>query len=248
MNFDFPLASAILDSVRFQDNEAVVSAFEQVRETYPPGALDATFVTNHDMKRLASELQNEPGPMRTAAALLLTLPGTPFLYYGEEVGLLNGPGNADEYKRTPMPWNDETGGGFTSAKPWFGFAPGRDTANVATQTDDSGSLLSWYRDLIRVRSHSTALRAGSLEFVKPPRENDSVLIFVRRYEGAGAETVLVAHNLSSTAVEVSPLALGAETLEPMLMPPGVPAPLRGAAGWNIQLPPHSTGIWRFASR
>jgi len=247
MCFDFPLATAILETVRFQDAEPLDSTLEQIRDQYPARALDGTFLTNHDMKRLASELDDEPGPMRSAAALLLTLPGTPFLYYGEEVGLLNGPGDADEYKRTPMPWNDTDGGGFTDGKQWFAFAPGRATANVAAQGSDPGSLLSWYRELIHLRATSPALRDGDLEFVESPRKVDSVVVFLRRSPGPDPETVLVAHNLSGTAVEVSPLPLAAASLEPMLSSAGVPPPLRGAAGWNVQLPPYSTGVWRFGS-
>ena len=83
-----------------------------------------------------------PAKLRSAAAILLTLPGAPFLYYGEEVGLQNGPGGGDEFKRTPMPWDDSPGGGFTTGKPWFDFAPGQETANVAAEAGDPGSLLS----------------------------------------------------------------------------------------------------------
>ena len=120
-----------------------------MQKAYPKGALDAPFLTNHDQTRLATQLGKNQGRLRNAAAILLTLPGAPFLYYGEEVGIENGPTGGDESKRTPMPWDASPGGGFTTGTPWFGFAPGRETANVAAQTNDPASLLSRYRSLIR---------------------------------------------------------------------------------------------------
>ena len=135
-------------------------------EHYPPGVLDAPFLRNHDQLRLATELSGDPGRLRLAASILLTLPGVPFLYYGEEVGLAQGgPGREDELKRTPMPWSGEAGGGFTAGTPWHPFAPGRESANVAVQTGDPGSLLSHYRAWIRARKGSAALSTGP---ARPP--------------------------------------------------------------------------------
>ena len=133
MNFNFPLSEAILRDVRSGRAEAVPRTLERMAEHYPAGVLDGTFLTNHDNRRLASQLDNDRGRLRLAAAILLTLPGTPFLYYGEEVGLRNGPGSGDEDKRTPMPWNGEDGGGFTSGQPWHAFAPARKQAAITVR-------------------------------------------------------------------------------------------------------------------
>ena len=84
----------------------IATLLAQVQADYPPGAIDAPFLTNHDQIRVATQLGNNAGRLRNAAAILLTLPGSPFLYYGEEVGLQNGgTGADDELKRTPMPWD-----------------------------------------------------------------------------------------------------------------------------------------------
>ncbi|HSP07410.1 MAG TPA: alpha-amylase family glycosyl hydrolase, partial [Acidobacteriota bacterium] len=123
MNFDFPLSSAIVDGVKSGAAQGIVSKLAEILSVYPQGVNDAPFLTNHDQVRLATVLSNNMDQLKNAAAILLTLPGAPFLYYGEEVGLQNGPTQGDESKRTPMPWNHEPGGGFTTASsPWFPFA------------------------------------------------------------------------------------------------------------------------------
>src|SRR5258706_1642481 len=160
MNFDFPLASAIVDGVKSADANPIRAAIAAVVAAYPRGVIDTPFLTNHDHTRIATVLANDPGRLRSAAAILLTLPGTPFIYYGEEVGLQNGPTEADESKRTPMPWS--ASGGFTTGTPWFGFAPGLATGNVASQTNDPQSLLSYYRNWIAARKRSGGLTRGDL--------------------------------------------------------------------------------------
>src|SRR4029078_8599152 len=99
------------------------------------------------------------------ASTLLTMPGVPFLYYGEEVGIQNGPAQGDEAKRTPMPWDDSNKGGFTTGTPWYTFAPGRNSANVADETGKPSSLLSHYRDLIAARKSCAALWTGSFDLL-----------------------------------------------------------------------------------
>ncbi len=117
MSFDFPLAGSILRAVRTGDASPIVATLADIARLYPAGVLDGTFLSNHDTPRVATELGSDPVRLRSAAALLLTLPGSPFLYYGEEIGLAGG--KPDPNIRTPMPWNDrEAGGGFTTGTPW----------------------------------------------------------------------------------------------------------------------------------
>ena len=242
MSFNFPLASAILEGVKAGDAAGIGAKLQEMTELYPPDVIDTPFLTNHDMKRAATELGNEPARLRSAAAVLLTLPGAPFLYYGEEVGLQNGPGGNDEFKRTPMPWDATPGGGFTTGKPWFELAPGKETANVAAQAADPGSLLSWYRQLIRARKGSSALRSGTLSLLSPADLSTPVLAFVRE---AGPvrrqERALVAHNLSGSEAEAGPYALPGRTAVPILTSPGTPAPVRSAGGWTVRLPEGPAG-------
>ncbi|PYQ30204.1 MAG: alpha-amylase, partial [Acidobacteria bacterium] len=94
MNFNFPLASSVLDGVNSSNANRIRQTLQDVIAAYPQGAIDAPFLTNHDQTRLANVLGNDAGKLRNAAAILLTLPGAPFLYYGEEVGLQNGPTSA----------------------------------------------------------------------------------------------------------------------------------------------------------
>jgi glycosidase len=241
VNFDFPLAEAILQGIRSGGASAIAAKLAEIQALYPPGVIDAPFLTNHDQVRLATQLGGRAEHLRSAAAILLTLPGAPFLYYGEEVGLENGPTPGDESKRTPMPWDASAGGGFSSAAPWFAFAPGREVANVAAQNQDPGSLLSHYRNLIRTRHRSAALRTGSLELLTEATGNAAVLAFRRVSE---SERVLVAHNLSDSFSVAGPYLLQSSALEPLFQDSGAAAVSAGTGSWRLTLPPHASGIWR----
>jgi glycosidase len=241
MSFDFPLAEKIIAGVKAGDAAEIDAKLREILALYPPGVIDAPFLTNHDNVRLATQLAGNPAWLRSAAAILLTLPGAPFLYYGEEVGLANGPGGKDEFKRTPMPWDASAGGGFTTGTPWLAFAPGQATANVAAESGDPGSLLSWYKRLILLRHGSEALRKGGLTMLSPALSTQ-VLAFVRT---AGKERVLVIHNLGSSEVEAGPYALKAKSAEPLLVSAGrAGAPTKAPEGWTVRLPAGGIGVWR----
>ncbi len=243
VSFDFPLATAILAGVKTGEASGIAAKLAEIAALYPQGALDAPFLTNHDQTRLATELSGDPVKLRSAAALLLTLPGAPFLYYGEEVGLQNGVGTKDEFKRTPMPWDASPGGGFTTGTPWFAFAPGQDTANVAAQTGDPASLLSWYRRLIRARKASEALRTGTLSLLTPAGRSTPVLAFLRE---SANERVLVAHNLAASAVEEGPFDLPGSAAAALLATDGAHLE-HGEGGWRLRLPAGGSGVWRLDS-
>ena len=239
MTFNFPLASKIIEGVKAGDAQPIAEKLAEMAEVYPPGVNDTPFLTNHDMTRVATQLGADPSSEKVAAAILLTLPGTPFLYYGEELGLQNGTGSGDEHKRTPMPWNPAPGGGFTTGRPWFDFAPGRDTANVAAQTGDPGSLLTHYRNLIRARRQSDALRHGTLELQTATTTNSPILAFLRK---TPKQTVLVVHNLGNEAVD-TPVYQVSGRPDPLFESPGVERPREGGGGWSFHLPPRSSGVW-----
>ena len=118
-----------------------------------PGA--AWVLSNHDFGRLPSRVGREHE--RAAAMLLLTLPGTAFVYQGDEIGLANGPGHSPPYDRIgrdsfrhPMQWNDSPGGGFTTGRPWLELVDPAER-NVAAQAADCNSTLSYWKDLIALR-------------------------------------------------------------------------------------------------
>ena len=228
MNFNFPLATAIVDGVKSGSATGIRETLQEMNRLYPRGVIDTPFLTNHDHIRIATVMGGDQAKLRNAAAILLTLPGIPFLYYGEEVGLQNGPGSRDEEKRTPMPWS--AAGGFTSGTPWHAYAPGLAAENVAAEEGDGGSLLSYYRSWIAARKGSRALMAGE---ITPLPSSAQVLAFTR--EAAG-ERVLVVHNLGDTPVEAGPFG---GRLEKVFADAGV-----GEGGGRISLPPRSSGVWR----
>jgi glycosidase len=241
LNFNFPLADQILQAVNSENATGIAAKISEVQRLYPNGVIDTPFLTNHDQVRLATQLQNQSGRMRIAASILLTLPGIPFLYYGEEVGIQNGTAQGDEPKRTPMPWNDRSGGGFTTGSPWYGFAPGRNSANVADQDPKPNSLLSHYRNLIRVRKNSPALRSDDIQLLTPVTGASPVFAFIRT---SSTEQVVVVHNLSDSFVAAGPYAIHAVRLD-QIFTDGNPANPSGSSGrWTFAMPPHSTGIWR----
>src|ERR1041384_1547154 len=119
-------------------------------------------------------LANDTAGARLAGTILLTLPGVPFVYYGEEIGMTGD--KPDERLRTPMQWTASSRG-FTSGKPWE--TPQSDTlkVNVAAQDRRPGSLVNLYRKLGRLRATNSALQEGRLEPVESG--NESVLAYWR---------------------------------------------------------------------
>jgi alpha-amylase len=238
--FDFPLAAAMVSAAKNGRTEELASVLAAVKKSYPPGAVDAPFLTNHDQRRIATEVGSDPARLRLAAALLLTVPGSPFIYQGEELGQENGPGQADEEKRTPMSWDClAPSHGFSEISPWRAFAPGADRSCAAAERADPGSLLSWYRALIALRKATPALRRGDLALVKVPAAPRSAIAFLR---SDGGEKVLVIHNAAAEAADTGLVDLPGTSAEPLL--PGSATLRREEGGWRATLPPLSSGIWR----
>ena len=198
--FEFDTAQAMLKSARFEDRNHILRAHRLSTERYPPNQF-ATFLTNHDQERAMSELRENVDWAKTAASLLLTGPGVPFLYYGEEIGHVGG--KPDENIRTPMQWSDADNAGFTRATiAWR--APQRNyrNVNVTAQTDDPDSLLSHYRRLIQTRNAYQALRIGGWQEVEV--EDKRIYAFLRHSD---EETLLVLINLSDEPISDYRLSL-----------------------------------------
>jgi alpha-amylase len=156
--FEFDTAEAMLYSARFEDKNPILDAHRLITERYPTNQF-ATFLTNHDQARVMTQLGENPNHAKTAASLLLTGPGVPFIYYGEEIGQVGT--KPDEDIRKPMQWSDGDNAGFTDGpQAWQAPQSSFREVNVAVQDEDPDSLLSHYRRLVQARNAHEALRSG----------------------------------------------------------------------------------------
>jgi len=204
--FEFDLSYATVGAANDADPGWLSDKANQVYVQYPYLQY-ATFLTNHDQDRLFTVLGESEGKTKVAAGLYLTLPGVPFLYYGEEIGMV---GSGDHLNiRTPMQWTDGSNAGFTTGSPWNYIHSNYTTYNVADEEADAGSLLEWYKKLIHARNGSPALRRGTHE---PLGSSDGqVMAFVR---SADEQTVLCVTNTSSSSKSGISLTGSATSLEP----------------------------------
>lgn len=199
--FNFDLAGALVGGVKDKNFGYINATQEVTLETYPKDTADAIFLTNHDQDRIASVYGPNPDKLKLAASVLLTLPGTPYIYYGEEIGM---PGTKpDENIRKPMLWTDGENAGFSTAKPWNAPARVRPGINVKAEAENPDSLFNHYRRLIHLRNDHVALRRGSYQAVR--LDNKNVFAYLRRHE---QQSLLVVHNFSDQPQ--SGLALPAE--------------------------------------
>jgi glycosidase len=174
-------------------------------------------LSSHDAPRHASRYDHPTlgeARARLAAAMLLTLRGTPFLYQGEEIGMRNVPVPEDRLQdplafrlhpklsrdpsRTPMPWEPGPGAGFTSGEPWLPIGADAAQRNVAVQRNDPGSLLQLYRALIALRRRTPALHRGAYAARRGAPKD--VFAFERR---EGAQRAVVALNFGDAPARVS---------------------------------------------
>ncbi len=161
--FQFDLAEDFISASREGIGSLVKGTQSEVVASFPPGQY-ATFLTNHDQNRVMSQMRGDEAAAKVAASLLLTSPGVPFVYYGEEIGMMGE--KPDEDIRRPMQWTaDDPGAGFTDGEPWRPPYEDYQERNVAAQDDDPESLLNHYRALIRLRNENPALSGGEWTLV-----------------------------------------------------------------------------------
>jgi len=200
--FEFDLAAQMLLAVRSGNAGSLVLTEEAITTAYPNGGY-GRFLSNHDQDRTFDVVGQDAARARQAATLLLTGPGVPFVYYGEEIGLRGR--KPDEQIRTPMPWTGAAPGfGFTSGKPWEPFAEGAERANVTSESGDPGSLLEHYRALIHLRSSEPAL-AGDAK-TSPIVASEASIHAVLR-DAPGARPVVIVSNLADTPVDQVTLSM-----------------------------------------
>lgn len=231
-HFAFEVSDALLEGVRTGSSTALLAAVERLEREVPDHRW-APFLRNHDQTRTLTVLGGDLQRAKLAASLLLTLPGVPFVYYGEEIGMSGD--KPDPRLRTPMHWSPGPAAGFTDGIPWEPLQPDSLTANVEAQEGDPGSLLEHYRRLIRLRGEEPTLGGG--EFVPLDAGTERVAAWLRR---RGDEVVLVVANLGEAPLAGIGLSSEAPVLPPgtyrsaALFGDGPAAPLRVGADGRIR--------------
>jgi len=202
--FNFEMADGITGSALGGSNTGINSAITFALEDMPGGEY-GTFLTNHDQNRVMSTLSGNVGKAKVAASLLLTLPGTPFIYYGEEIGMQGE--KPDEDIRRPMQWSEADNAGFTTGVPWRAPAANYQQANVADEINDPNSLLSYYRNLILIRAQHPALRTGSISSVTTSNRGVYAVLRV-----SDKETILIIINLTKNPIKDYTLSFSSASL------------------------------------
>lgn len=157
MCFEFEWASAAVASLDQGDPTLLRTKQAQIQSLYPKGQY-GIFLALQDHNRIISQLRDSLPKARLAATILLTSPGVPFLYYGEEIGMRGT--KPDVFIRRPMQWANQRAAGFTTGRPWMDVDLNYNVVNVESQLGDPDSLLSHYQRLTRLRLQYRALRTG----------------------------------------------------------------------------------------
>lgn len=194
---------------------AIAKLIDDYEAALPPCAWPNWVLGNHDRQRIASRIGGDQA--RVAAMLLLTLRGTPTLYYGDEIGLpqvdirpdqvrdpweKNLPGIGRDGCRTPMQWDSTPHAGFSTNAPWLPLSQNSASENVMAQRQDAASMFNLYRALIALRRVRPELALGTY---KPVSAIDDVLVFEREHQGHRS---LVALNLGATSVSLAAVMRG----------------------------------------
>ncbi len=211
MPFNFQLLQCAWDA---RGIDRLVHQYEQL---LPAGGWPNWVLGNHDNPRIASRVGVEQA--RVAAMLLLTLRGTPTIYYGDELGMVNVPIPADRVQdpfeknvpgigvgrdpcRTPMQWDSSRHAGFSDAEPWLPVSDDFEVVNVEVESKDPASMLTLHRQLLRLRRAHAALSIGAYE---PVAMTGDLLAFIR---SADDERFLIAVNLGAGPYTLSLASLG----------------------------------------
>lgn len=190
--FEFELADSILNGLNSGSATDLNNQMEEVMKAYPFLQF-GTILGNHDTNRVMSVFNSDMPKMKAASALLLTLPGIPYIYYGEEIGMTGV--KPDELIRKPMQWTGTAGAGFTTGTPWQSINGDYTNKNVAAQQASDASLWNHYRNLIAMRHNEEALTKGTYKAVNA--SSAAVFTFLRQF---GAENILVVVNLGNATL------------------------------------------------
>lgn len=190
--FNFDLGSAIIKAVNNEKGGQLAADHKKILDAYKsvnPDYIDNTFLTNHDQDRILSSVNGSIDKAKMAASILLTLPGSPYIYYGEEIGMLGR--KPDPFIREPFIWDEKSKDEIRTTWEAPRFSTDTTVIPLSVQVADEASLYNHYRQLIRLRNNSPALTNG--ELVPVAIQNPSVCAFLR---SEASQTLLVLHNLS----------------------------------------------------
>jgi len=240
---DIPAACQWALFLRGQDALSLALCTDSERDaTYRAYAVDPHMRVNGGIyRRLAPLFENDRRRLELGYALQLSLPGSPVIYYGNEIGMVDNAYLGDSAGvRTPMQWSGDRNGGFSHADPVRLHAPvnadpvyGFQAVNVEAQQRQPFSLLNWMRRLIAVRRQHPAFGRGTIEYLEP--RNQSVFAHVRRH---GDERILVVANLSGKAQSVDLLLSQYAGTQPVELLGGTSFRRIGAGPYSLALGPY----------
>lgn len=244
--FEFDLAGNIIAAVNNGNSDGLISKSQEVMGSYPYLQF-GTFLTNHDMNRVMNVLNSDQAKSKQVAELLLTLPGIPYLYYGEEIGMLGQ--KPDEDIRLPMQWNSTSNAGFTTGNPWRAPKTDYPDKNVEDQQTEPESLWRAYQDVISTRNTQQALRTGNYSIISS--SDNSIFSFIRQ---ENEEQIIVVANLTdaeknnvSLNLSSSSLIAGSYQLVDLLSGNQVSLTINSGGSFNFEvseMEAHSTHIYK----
>jgi glycosidase len=245
-NFPFALGQGG-DYIRTYVNNAPAGNFAQqvvswntkIKNKYS-GAIDAPFLSNHDTNRVPSYLGTNQTKLKMAAAMYLLMPGNPFIYYGEEIGM-EGSG-IDENKRGPMIWSKSNNAGKTNGPSGMNYTWTAPSGGVAEQLADANSLTRFYVDAIKLKNKYPVIHSGIPSVI---RTDDAEKISAYKLTGTtatGTTAVGVVHNLNSSDATVT--IEGAKKLGGTLLS-GSGASGSTLTGTSLTMPGYSTAVIEF---
>lgn len=193
-NFDAGTAKgALVNAVRKGDPVSLVNSMLKYQNDFSkknPDYIDAPFLSNHDMARIANTLVNDPDKIKTAAGLLMTMNGSPFVYYGEEIGM-NSSRTKDENKRIPMVWSKTDTTGMTKGPADMDAGIESPFPAEDEQEKDKDSILSYYKNALRLRNQNPEIARGTIEKVEDLCK-DSQAAITKTYQDS---TIGIVYNL-----------------------------------------------------
>ncbi|WP_338870656.1 alpha-amylase family glycosyl hydrolase [Spirosoma sp. SC4-14] len=202
-NFNFDLQLMLTDIVRQEDDtEELVEYLTYVHATFStinPQFLDALLLSNHDQNRIGSMLKGNLNHLKVAANLLMTLPGLPYVYYGEEIGMLGM--KPDEHIREPFLWNTRALDRQRTSWKRGRYSTSQTVRPLAHQQTDPDSLFTHYKRLIHFRNSHSVLNDNRSKLQSSGIRQKGVVAFIRQ-NATGNQRVLVVHNLTGKPIEV----------------------------------------------